>query len=93
MRLETGVISGWQIKKNKDGSQPVRLLQVVISDPQDVQTVEWISQAGEDSNPPKKSSALILPVGYDFFDDLFSDPFSFLRGEVAPSGDKFAVAS
>ncbi len=63
MRLETGVVSGWEIKKNKDGEQPVRLLQVIISDPEDVQTVEWMGKPGEDDGLVAGMTVLIGTVG------------------------------
>lgn len=63
MQLETGVVSGWEIKKNKDGDQPVRLLQVIISDPQDVQTVEWMGNSGEDDGLVAGMTVLIGTVG------------------------------
>lgn len=63
MRLETGVVSGSEIKKNKDGERPVRLLQVIISDPQDVQTVEWLGDPGEDNGVAPGMTVLIGTVG------------------------------
>ena len=63
MEPEIGTVTGWEIKKNKDGSAPVRLLQVVISDPEDVQTVEWIGKQGEDDGIILGSAVLIIPVG------------------------------
>lgn len=63
MNVETGIVTGWEIKKNRDGPAPVRLLQVVISDPEDVQTVEWIGKQGEDDGVILNSTVLIVPVG------------------------------
>lgn len=63
MKLETGLVTGSEIKKNKDGKNPVRLLQVVISDPDDVQTAEWIGKLGEDDGVAPGMTVLILAVG------------------------------
>jgi hypothetical protein len=61
--ITVGEITGSSVRVNKDGVKPVRLLQVVVSDPEDVQTVELIRQAGEDYNPPKGSRVIILDLG------------------------------
>jgi hypothetical protein len=63
MNLETGVVTGWEIRKNRDGAAPKRLLQVIVSDPEDVQTVEWIGGQGEDDGIVLNSTVLIVPVG------------------------------
>ena len=39
------------------------MLQVEITDPEDIQTVELISQDGEDTNPPDGSKVVIISVG------------------------------
>jgi hypothetical protein len=41
----------------------VRLLQVVISDPEDAQTAEWIGKQGEDDGIILNSTVLIVSVG------------------------------
>lgn len=61
--IQTGRITGREVKKNRDGTKNVLLLQVEISDPDDMQTVELVTQAGEDTNPPDDSKIIILPVG------------------------------
>jgi phage gp45-like len=61
--MKVGKVKGAEIRKNKDGSSNVLLLQVEISDPKDIQTVELLTQAGEDTNPPDGSLVAILPVG------------------------------
>jgi phage gp45-like len=90
MRVETGVVKNFEIKKNKDGSQPVRLLQCVISDPEDVQTVEWISQAGEDSGPPKNSAVIIVSVGSTKFAIAVDDG---IQPGNLPEGEKHLYSS
>lgn len=63
MGLRTGRVTGRQTAKNKDGSQAVRLLQVVVTDKDDVQTVQLGGQAGEECNPPNGSIVALLPAG------------------------------
>jgi phage gp45-like len=57
-----GKITGSTVGKNKDGDTDVLLLQVEISEDDDLQTVELVRQAGEDYNPPEGSTVVILPV-------------------------------
>ena len=63
MVAETGLVTGSEIKKNRDGGKPVRLLQVVISDPDDVQTVEWIGKPGEDNGLQPGDTVAIITIG------------------------------
>ena len=58
-----GTVTGFEIGKNRDASQDVLLLQVQISEPDDVQTVEYMSAAGDDSVPPIGSRVTILQAG------------------------------
>ena len=63
MVAETGLVTGSEIKKNRDGGKPVRLLQAVISDPDDVQTVEWIGKPGEDNGLQPGDTVAIITIG------------------------------
>jgi hypothetical protein len=58
-----GKITGREIRKNRDGSRDVILLQVVVNDPQDVQTVQLMSQAGEKHYPRSGDEVVIDEVG------------------------------
>jgi len=58
-----GRVTGRQVAVNRDGDKPVLLLQVEISDPDDIQTVEFVSQAGIDQNPPNNANVLISKLG------------------------------
>ena len=60
---QIGRIVGREIKKNRDGTKTSLLLQVEISSPDDIQTVELISQDGEDTNPVDNSRVIIIPIG------------------------------
>ena len=58
-----GTVKGYQIGKNRDGTKDVLLLQVEMTDPDDIQTVEYMSSAGDDTIPPEGSLVTILSVG------------------------------
>jgi len=58
-----GTVKGFEIGKNRDGTKNVLLLQVEMSDPDDIQTVEYFSGAGDDTIPPEGSLVTILSVG------------------------------
>lgn len=58
-----GRVTGRQITTNRDGVKQSMMLQVEITDPEDIQTVELISQDGEDTNPPDGSKVVIVSVG------------------------------
>lgn len=57
-----GRVTGYQVAKNKDGENNVLLLQVEISEPDDVQTVELFRHAGVDYNPPSGSRVFVLQI-------------------------------
>lgn len=63
MEVRTGRVTGRQTAKNRDGAESVRLLQVVVTDRDDVQTVQLVSQTGEESNPPDGSVVVLVPAG------------------------------
>lgn len=61
--MGSGEIKNSEIKKNRDGENDVRLLKVEITDPDDVQTVEHMTQAGEDNCPPDGAKVIIISIG------------------------------
>ena len=61
--VSVGRVTGETIGPNKDGAKDVRLLQVEISGPDDVQTVELLTSGGEEINPPLNSLVLVVGVG------------------------------
>ncbi|MCP4745030.1 MAG: hypothetical protein GY874_02660 [Desulfobacteraceae bacterium] len=63
IRVISGKVTGRRLAKNRDGDHAVRLLQAELSDPADVQSVELMSQTGEESNPPDGSTLCILSIG------------------------------
>lgn len=63
---QIGTIKGQEIKKNRDGSIAVRLLQVQISNESDMQTVQYMGPAGEDSAPINNDLVQIFSIGPAF---------------------------
>lgn len=61
--MTTGTVTGREFKKNRDSGNIRLLLQVQITDSDDVQTVEYMAASGEDSSPPDGSKVLILGIG------------------------------
>lgn len=64
--VQVGKVKGSEITTNKDGTFNVRLLQVEITDPDDVQTIEQAIQVNDDTNPPLNSEVLVLSVSPAF---------------------------
>jgi len=60
--MQIGIVTGSEIKKNKDGKNNVRMLQCTLTDPKDVQSVEWAPQPGDDSPPAIESAVFIVSV-------------------------------
>lgn len=63
MEINTGIVTGRTEARNRGGVVVARLLQVMVSDEADVQTVQLVGQAGEESNPPNGSLVLLLGAG------------------------------
>jgi hypothetical protein len=61
--MRIGRVTGRQVAKNRDGDTNTLLLTVEISEPDDLQTVELITQAGEDYNPPDDSNIVVIDLG------------------------------
>lgn len=61
--IRTGIVTGREFKKNRDSGNDRLLLQVQITDADDIHTVEYMSPPGEDSNPPDGAKVLIIDVG------------------------------
>lgn len=62
MELEIGTISGREIALNNDAEKPTTLLQSVVSEEEDVQTIELQNSSGVDIQPPDESRVFILNV-------------------------------
>ena len=61
--VAVGKITGRTIGKNRDGDSDVILLQVEVSDADDIQTVELHRGAGVDLNPPDDSIVVLVRAG------------------------------
>ena len=59
----TGIIRSYEIKKNRDGSNNVLMLNVEVSGPDDIQSVEYMSSAGDNHIPAIGSVVTILQAG------------------------------
>lgn len=66
MAILTGRVRGREIKKNRDGTTDKILLQVELTSPDDIQTVEWINHDGEDSSPPDNSLVIVVAISNSY---------------------------
>ena len=62
----TGIVTGFEIGKNRNGTKNVVLLQVRLRDRKDIQTVELMTPTGDDSIPPLNSRVAILAVSKSY---------------------------
>jgi len=63
MTIRIGKVTGREIRENRNGGRDVVLLQVQITDANDVQTVELVTQAGDESSPPDGSTVILVQLG------------------------------
>lgn len=61
--MTTGIITGYEVGKNKSGTKNVVLLQVRITDKDDIQTVELMNNASDGSIPAIGSRVIIAELG------------------------------
>jgi hypothetical protein len=61
--MDLGRVTGFAIGKNKEGDKDVVLLQVEVSDEFDMQTIELMTNQGQDERPPDDSFVLALDLG------------------------------
>lgn len=61
--MKIGIVKGREFKANRDGQNIRLMLQVEITDSNDIHTVEFMSSAGVDTNPANGSKVLIVDVG------------------------------
>jgi hypothetical protein len=66
MATRIGIIRGREIRKNRDGAGNRVMLQVEMSNPDDIQTVEYVSLPGQDENPINGSRVYIIEVGSSY---------------------------
>ena len=60
--MSIGTVKGFKVGKNRDGTKDVVLLTVEIYK-DDIQTVELMTHAGDDTIPPDESKVIVLSVG------------------------------
>ena len=61
-----GEVTGQEIRENRDGAADVRLLQVRMSNDSDIQTVQYMPMAGDDSPPQIGDTVVIIGIGTAF---------------------------
>lgn len=59
-------VVGREVRTNKDGTANKLMLQVEISDPDDIQSVQLMNQSGEETNPPNDSQVIVVSIGESF---------------------------
>jgi len=64
--VRTGKITGRTITNNRDGTNQRVMLQVQMTNPDDIQTVEYVSLPGQDENPIDGSRVYIIEVGESY---------------------------
>lgn len=63
MGVKIGTITGREIRPNRDGTTDRLMLQVQMTNADDIQTVEYVSLPGQDENPINGSRVYIIEVG------------------------------
>lgn len=61
--VKLGTITGREITTNRDGTTPRVMLQVQMTSPDDIQTVELVTPPGYDANPINGSLVYVMEVG------------------------------
>jgi len=63
--VDIGTVTGQEIRENRDGGVDVRLLQVRMAG-DDIQTVQYMPLAGDDSPPMVEDLVAVVPIGPAF---------------------------
>lgn len=82
MKIQTGIVKGRENKPNRDGSRDVLLLQVELTDKNDVQTVELMQGAGDQYNPENGSKVLVISNGASYKIAIAVDDMTALSIEI-----------
>lgn len=61
--MRIGTVISSSVEQNRDGVNSVRMLQVQIADPDDIQSVEWAHAAGDEYNPAPGDAVVIVELG------------------------------
>ena len=70
---ELGTITGMEVAKNRDGKSDVRIARAILSDPEDVQSIELITPGGEDHVPEDRDILLVLKISEAYKLGLITD--------------------
>lgn len=62
MKIYSGTVTGSQITINRDGDQPVVMLQANLTDDNDTQSIEYVPQPGEDVTPADGTEVIVLEI-------------------------------
>lgn len=62
MNIIAAKVTGQSIEKNRDGERNVRMLQVEITEPDDVQKVQQVTWSGDDNAPSEGDDVYIIEV-------------------------------
>lgn len=63
MDMRVGTVRGREIRANRNGGSDVLLLQVEVSEADDVQTVELMTHAGDESSPADGTRVMLVQIG------------------------------
>jgi phage gp45-like len=58
-----GTVRGSEIVENKDADEKSRMLQVELTNPDDLQSIEQLGVTGEDSNPQPGARVIVIDLG------------------------------
>lgn len=61
--IDIGTVRGYEVTENKDSDTPTRMLQVELTNAEDLQSIEMMEPPGEDSNPQPGTRVLVLDLG------------------------------
>lgn len=64
--MTTGTVTGREVTSNRDGTTQRLMLQVELTGPDDVQTVEYVPLPGTDANPINGSKVFIMAVANSY---------------------------
>lgn len=80
--IAIGTVVGSEVTENKDADEKSRILQVELTNSDDVQSIEQLGATGEDSNPHVGARVIVLDLGPSYRVAVA------LSDEVEPSVDE-----
>jgi hypothetical protein len=66
LMVRTGTVTGREVKPNRDGDHDRLMLQVQITNADDIQTVEYVSLPGQDENPIDGTRVFIIDISASY---------------------------